>query len=44
VTTPDQKLAWMIILATVPVGLTGVVFEHPFRVLFSKPTYAGVFL
>jgi undecaprenyl-diphosphatase len=44
VTTPDQKLAWMIILATIPVGLAGVVFEHPFRVLFSKPIYAGVFL
>src|SRR5215470_12779048 len=29
--TVDQKLAWMIILATIPVGLVGLVFEHEFR-------------
>jgi undecaprenyl-diphosphatase len=44
VTTPDQKLAWMIILATIPVGLAGVLFEHEFRVLFGKPVLAAVFL
>jgi len=44
VRTADQKLAWMIILATIPVGLTGLVFEHAFRVLFGKAIYAGIFL
>src|SRR6201995_268340 len=44
VQTRDQKLAWMIILATIPVGLVGLVAEHPFRVLFGKPIVAGVFL
>jgi undecaprenyl-diphosphatase len=44
VTTPDQKLAWMIIVATIPVGLAGVLFEHEFRVLFGKPVLAAVFL
>ena len=44
VTTVDQKLAWMIILATIPVGLVGVVFEHEFRVLFGKPIRAAIFL
>ncbi len=44
VRTADQKLAWMIILATIPVGLVGLVFEHTFRVLFGKPILAGVFL
>ena len=29
VTTVDQKMAWMIIFATIPVGLVGLVFEHP---------------
>ncbi len=44
VTTPDQKLAWMIVVATIPVGLAGVLFEHEFRVLFGKPVLAAIFL
>jgi undecaprenyl-diphosphatase len=44
VETADQRLAWMIVLATIPVGLVGLVAEHPFRVLFGKPIVAGVFL
>ncbi|HWF82706.1 MAG TPA: undecaprenyl-diphosphate phosphatase [Streptosporangiaceae bacterium] len=42
--TPDQKLAWMIIFATIPVGLTGVTFEHTFRTLFGVPSRAAIFL
>ncbi len=44
VVTRDEKLAWMIILATIPVGLVGLVAEHTFRVLFGKPILAAVFL
>src|SRR6202007_243802 len=44
IVTTDQKLAWMIILATIPVGLAGLLFEHAFRVIFGKPVYAAVFL
>src|SRR5215475_1015855 len=44
VETADQRLAWMIVLATIPVGLVGLVAEHPFRVLFGKPIVAAVFL
>jgi undecaprenyl-diphosphatase len=40
----DQKLAWMIILATIPVGLVGLVADHETRVLFAKPVLAAVFL
>jgi undecaprenyl-diphosphatase len=40
----DERLAWMIILGTIPVGLTGLAFEHTFRVIFGKATYAAVFL
>ena len=40
----DERLAWMIIFATIPVGLTGVVLEHSFRVLFAKPLAAAVLL
>src|SRR6266700_1127081 len=42
--TPDQKLAWMIVLATIPVGLVGLTFEHKFRVIFGVPSRAAVFL
>src|SRR5260370_27328120 len=42
--SPDEKLAWMIILATIPVGVAGLAFEHTFRVVFGKPVYAAVFL
>ena len=44
VQTADQKLAWMIILATIPVGLVGLKFEHEFRTLFGKPIRAAIFL
>jgi undecaprenyl-diphosphatase len=40
----DQKLAWMIILATIPVGIAGLALEHDFRVYFSKPVLTAVFL
>jgi undecaprenyl-diphosphatase len=40
----EEKMAWLIILATIPVGLAGLVFEHAFRVIFGKPVYAAVFL
>jgi undecaprenyl-diphosphatase len=44
VETTEQKLAWMVILATIPVGLVGLGFEHEFRVLFGKPIRAAIFL
>jgi undecaprenyl-diphosphatase len=40
----DQMLAWMIILATIPVGLAGIALEHDFRVYFSKPILTSIFL
>ena len=40
----DQMLAWMIILATIPVGLAGVALEHTFRTVFSKPLLTAFFL
>jgi undecaprenyl-diphosphatase len=40
----DERLAWMIILATIPVGIVGLGFEHAFRTIFGRPVYAAVFL
>jgi undecaprenyl-diphosphatase len=42
--TADEKLAWVIILATVPVGVVGLAGEHAFRVLFGHAVWAAVFL
>jgi undecaprenyl-diphosphatase len=44
IATADQRLAWMIILATIPVGIAGLVLEHDFRVYFSKPIPTAIFL
>lgn len=44
VSTYEERLAWLIVIATIPVGLLGLVLEHPFRVIFAKPLAAAVFL
>src|SRR5262249_29484165 len=40
----SEKVAWRIILATIPVGLVGLKFEHEFRTFFGKPIRAAIFL
>lgn len=40
----DERLAWLLIIATIPVGLTGLLLEHTFRTLFAKPLAAAIFL
>jgi undecaprenyl-diphosphatase len=42
--TADERLAWLIILGTIPVGIAGLALEHTFRVLLGKPIPASVFL
>jgi len=44
VATPDQRLAWMIILGTIPVGLVGVLVQKEFIKVFAKPELAATFL
>jgi undecaprenyl-diphosphatase len=41
---PDERLAWLIVIATIPVGITGLVLEHTFRTIFAKPLAASIFL
>src|SRR4051794_15202679 len=43
-TSSDERLAWLIVLATVPVGVTGLALEHMFRTVFAKPLAASIFL
>ena len=42
--TPDERLAWMIIIATIPVGIAGLALEHVFRTVLGRPIPAAVFL
>lgn len=44
INSPDAKLAWLLLAATVPAGLTGLIFEHSLRTQFAKPLSAIVFL
>ena len=44
VQTSTERLAWLIVVATIPVGITGLALEHTFRTLFAKPLFAAVFL
>ena len=44
VKTADQRLAWLIILATIPVGIAGLLLEHTFRTILGKPIPAAIFL
>jgi undecaprenyl-diphosphatase len=40
----DARLAWLIIIGTVPAGILGVALEHKLRALFASPTSAAIFL
>jgi undecaprenyl-diphosphatase len=42
--TPIERLAWLIIVATIPVGILGLLLEHPVRVALAKPLAASIFL
>src|SRR6478672_2756408 len=42
--TPSQRMAWLLVLGTIPVGIVGLVFEHSLRTLFAKPTAAAILL
>ncbi len=44
VQTSSERLAWLIVIATIPVGITGLALEHSFRTLFAKPLAAAIFL
>ena len=41
---PDAKLAWLLVIATIPAGITGLALEHVLRTQFAKPLSAIVFL
>ena len=42
--TSTERLAWLIIAASIPTGILGIALEHPVRVALAKPTAAAIFL
>jgi undecaprenyl-diphosphatase len=40
----DARLAWLIIVGTIPAGILGLALEHKLRTLFASPTAAAAFL
>jgi undecaprenyl-diphosphatase len=44
ITTADQRLAWLLIAATVPVGIAGLALEHTLRTSLGRPVPASIFL
>ncbi len=42
--TPTERLAWLIIVASVPAGIIGLALEHTLRTLTAKPEAAAILL
>ena len=40
----DERIGWLLVVGTIPVGVLGVLFEEPVRALFASPAPAAVFL
>ena len=40
----DAKLAWLLIAATIPAGLIGLIFEHKLRAAFGTAFFAIIFI
>jgi undecaprenyl-diphosphatase len=40
----DARLAWVIVVGTIPAGILGLALEHKLRALFASPTSAAIFL
>lgn len=39
-----ERIGWRLVVATIPVGILGVIFERPVRHLFGSPAPAALFL
>ena len=44
VETADERMAWLLIVGTIPVGIVGLLLEHTLRTVFAKPLAAAIFL
>ena len=44
VQTSEQRLGWLLVLGTIPVGIVGLLLEHTFRTILSRPVPTATFL
>jgi undecaprenyl-diphosphatase len=44
VADPDARLAWLLIVGTIPAGILGLTLEHKLRSVFTSATSASIFL
>jgi undecaprenyl-diphosphatase len=42
--TPYEKLAWLLVIGTIPVGVAGLILDKLLREHLGKPSWAAVFL
>lgn len=42
--TPEARLGWLLVVASIPVGLTGLLLQDFFETLFGEPRYTAVLL
>jgi undecaprenyl-diphosphatase len=40
----DARLGWLLVVATIPAGIVGLLLEHPLRTLFATAEVAAAFL
>jgi len=40
----DAKLGWLLVVATIPAGILGLLFEHQLRKVFASPEAAAILL
>jgi undecaprenyl-diphosphatase len=44
ITDPDARLGWLLVVATIPAGILGLLLQDYLRNLFASPEYASIFL
>ena len=42
--TSEQRLGWLLVVGTIPVGIVALLLEHTFRTILSRPVPTAVFL
>ena len=40
----DERIGWLLVVGTIPVGILGVLFQDPVRTLFASPAPVALFL
>jgi undecaprenyl-diphosphatase len=44
ISTDAERLAWLLVIATIPVGIAGLLLEHTLRTVLAKPSPTAIFL